>query len=361
MTEPERALPHLPPRGSPVRNLRTVPMAGSAPDRLAFTFTGRGGEYFGIWIVNVLLTLLTVGIYSAWAKVRRTQYFYRNTTLGEASFDYHGDPVAILKGRLIAFALLVVYNVAATFEPLLALAIFVVIAAVMPILLLRSLRFRAANTSWSGLRFRFDGDQRGAYRVFLLWPLLTGLSLYLLGPMWHQRLKAYQHNAARFGNELFSFDASVGAFYGVYLLAFGMVFLGIVLAGALVAAGGQRDPVVVALLPLVFIALFLAIQPILMAKLQNLVWNHTCIGPHRFESNVKAGKMAWIVLTNFLGIVLTLGLFRPFAEIRLARYRLESMTLLADGPIDDFVAAQQSAVSATGEGAADLFDIDIAL
>ncbi len=31
-------------------------------------FSGRGSEFFGIWIVNVLLSILTLGIYSAWAK-----------------------------------------------------------------------------------------------------------------------------------------------------------------------------------------------------------------------------------------------------------------------------------------------------
>ncbi|MEX1058239.1 MAG: DUF898 family protein, partial [Natronospirillum sp.] len=42
-------------------------------------FNGRGGEYFGIWIVNIALTVLTLGIYSAWAKVRNKRYFYGNT------------------------------------------------------------------------------------------------------------------------------------------------------------------------------------------------------------------------------------------------------------------------------------------
>ena len=48
-----------------------------APEQLRFT--GSGAEYFGIWIVNLLLTIITLGIYSAWAKVRRLQYFYRHT------------------------------------------------------------------------------------------------------------------------------------------------------------------------------------------------------------------------------------------------------------------------------------------
>src|SRR5262245_54813734 len=71
-----------------------------------FSFTGSGGEYFRIWIVNMLLSILTLGIYSAWAKVRRLRYFYGNTHLAGSAFEYHGRPIAILKGRLLAFGVL---------------------------------------------------------------------------------------------------------------------------------------------------------------------------------------------------------------------------------------------------------------
>src|SRR5690348_8005620 len=92
-----------------------------------FEFTGRGGEYFRIWIVNLALTIITLGIYSAWAKVRRLQYFYRNTTLYGSSFDYHGDPIAILKGRIIGVGLLVLYNVTFAFNVLLGFIVFVLL------------------------------------------------------------------------------------------------------------------------------------------------------------------------------------------------------------------------------------------
>jgi len=69
-------------------------------------FTGRAGEYFGIWIVNLLLSIVTLGIYSAWAKVRRKKYFYNNTLIDNVGFDYHASPIAILKGRIIAVVLL---------------------------------------------------------------------------------------------------------------------------------------------------------------------------------------------------------------------------------------------------------------
>src|SRR5450755_3739467 len=73
-------------------------------------FTGSGAEYFGIWIVNLLLTIVTIGIYSAWAKVRRLQYFYRHTELAGSSFDFHGNPIKILIGRIVALVMLFAYN-----------------------------------------------------------------------------------------------------------------------------------------------------------------------------------------------------------------------------------------------------------
>src|SRR5579862_4593174 len=79
-----------------------------APEQVRFT--GSGAEYFGIWIVNLLLTIVTLGIYSAWAKVRRLQYFYRHTELAGSSFDFHGNPVKILIGRVIALLMLLAYN-----------------------------------------------------------------------------------------------------------------------------------------------------------------------------------------------------------------------------------------------------------
>src|SRR4249920_1556785 len=81
----------------------------SGPTLEAFRFTGSGGEYFRIWIVNLLLSVVTLGIYSAWAKVRRMRYIYGNTHLAGDVFEYHGQPLQILKGRLIAFGIFLIY------------------------------------------------------------------------------------------------------------------------------------------------------------------------------------------------------------------------------------------------------------
>src|SRR3984885_9351867 len=223
-----------------------------APQPLSFT--GKGGEYFGIWIVNLLLTIVTLGIYSAWAKVRRLQYFYRHTQLAGSSFDFHGSPIKILIGRVIALVMLVCYNFSVRLQSSMTLVILLIVAVVMPWLLRNSFRFRLYNTSWRGTRFHFRGSVAGSYRVFLLNGFLTLITLYLLAPFMHQRLKAYQHDNSWFGNTRSSFHARAGQFYVIYLLllaaavAFGVVigFSGI--GGALAALsqvqkqGGHVDP-----------------------------------------------------------------------------------------------------------------------
>ncbi|MBF6986609.1 MULTISPECIES: YjgN family protein [Cupriavidus] len=342
----------------------------ASPQPLRLSFTGSGSEYFRIWIVNVLLTIVTFGIYSAWAKVRTLQYFYRNTRLDGASFDYHGKPSAILKGRAIVFGLALAFQLASNVSPFLALAMLVALLAVFPLLLVRSLRFRMANSSYRGLRFAFTGGDAEAYKVFVLWPLAAVFTLGLLGPLAHQRFKQYQHRNTRFGTAPFGFAAGAGEFYGVYLRAFGVVLAtavaGIVLSFVLgaVVAPGTKGLAAAAILGFAIAGFYLgllAVSPYLMARLQNVVWSHTTLAQHAFRCQVGAGRMIFIFVTNLIAIALTLGLYLPFARVRATRYRVESVTMLAAGPLDSFVAGEVQQVGALGDAAVDWYDIDIAL
>jgi len=351
-----------------------MPLATTSADTQRLSFSGQGAEYFRIWIVNLALTLLTLGIYSAWAKVRRLKYFYLNTTLADSSFDFHGDPLAILKGRLIAVALLLVYQFSSAASPRMALAAMALLALVFPWLIVRSLRFKLHNSSHRGLRFSFRGDTRQGYVTFLLYPLLALITLYLLAPLAHQRIKRFQHGSSWFGNTQFAFNASSGRFFALYLKLLGLVVLVIVLAATmsmllpleLVNTAGQTDEAgarmastILVTVVITYLLAFLLLGPWFSARLQNLVWDHTTLGPHRFVSDVQARRLLWIYLGNFLGVVLTLGLYKPFADIRLARYRLQHIALIPAGGLDDVMADPQQATSATGEEAADLFDFDI--
>jgi uncharacterized membrane protein YjgN (DUF898 family) len=353
-----------------------APVAGSGSP-LPLEFTGAGSEYARIWIVNLLLTILTLGIYSAWAKVRRLQYFYRHTELAGASFDYHGTPMAILKGRLIALGLFLAYSFSFAISDLLGFATLALLAAAIPWLLRGSFRFRMRNSSYRGLRFRFAGSMAGAYETFLWRPIVVMLTVNLATPWFHQRLKQYQHGNALFGTTPFAFHATVGQFYREYLvvgllmalalaLPFGLLFAAMAeLARTAQETGAQPDPQLMAGAMVTFVFGFLAatllITPIWQARMQNVVWNGTTLGAHRFASVASAWRLFGIHLTNALGIVLTLGLFMPWAAVRVARYRASTVTLQPSGSLEQFVAAQGQDVAAAGEETADLFDIDIAL
>jgi uncharacterized membrane protein YjgN (DUF898 family) len=335
----------------------------------SFEFTGSGWEYFKIWIVNLLLTIVTLGVYSAWAKVRRLQYFYRNTRLDGGSFDFHGTPQAILKGRAIAFGLLIGYNAAFEFDPMIGLGVGLVLMLVMPWLLMRSLRFKLYNSSYRGLRFGFAGSTGDSYRAFLLYPLLAMVTVYLLAPLAHQRIKQYQFDNSRFGNAAFSFGAPVKGFYILYLSSFAVMLGTVLLVFALTVmlgksqqdAGGIASVLMMAG-PLLFLAVLVAmlvVSSLFSAYMQNLVWGNTSLGPHRIFSHVSARRLLWVRVSNFIGIVLTLGLFTPFAAVRMARLQIESMGLAISGDLSGFVADQQQHASATGEEAAEMFDVDI--
>lgn len=337
-----------------------------------FEFTGSGREYFKIWIVNLLLTIVTLGIYSAWAKVRRNQYFYRNTYLAGASFDYHASPVTILKGRIVALILFTAYSQSIRISSTLYFVMLGVVMLVLPFLIQRSLRFKLHNSSYRGLRFKFAGNVTGAYKVFLLWPILTLFTLYMLVPFTHQRMKKYQHNYSLFGQTPFSFHAPIADFYLIYVIAFICVMgLGILAGVGVAVAGlggvmshGVDQKKIIAIVVAIYAVLIIAglfIAPYFNSRIQNLIWNKTQLGDYHFNSNLHAKKLLFIYMTNALGIVLTLGLYQPFASVRLLKYRLEHLSLEVDGDLQTFVASQDSDMDATGEGAADIFDIDISL
>ena len=111
--------------------LTTAPQSNT--QLLPFQFTGSGGEYFKIWIVNILLSIVTLGIYSAWATVRTKRYFYGNTIFDKASFEYHATPIQILKGRIIALVLVILYVGLSQLSPWLAVGTLGVILLLTPL------------------------------------------------------------------------------------------------------------------------------------------------------------------------------------------------------------------------------------
>ena len=382
---------------------------GSAEIRdhlLDVRFTGSGSEYFRIWIVNLLLMLVTLSLYYPWAKVRRLRYFMGNTLVDGQPLDFHGKPLKMLRGYLLVGLLLVFYSVAGKFSPLAGLAAFLIVAAIWPALLKSSLQFRMANTSWRGLRFRFKGTVGGAYAAMLplfvpgllilaalvgvpdqqhppLWyagfvGLVTLATLLVLPWLWF-KLKKYQHDHYALGQLQTELRTGTWSFYLVFLKTVA-VFLGVlvVIFGVLFALGaaglasllpgrsgaGMAAAIMAALLAgaIGLLAVQIVPRPYFTSRMQNLLWSRTGNKMMRFKSKLKFAPLLRLTAKNWLLMVLTLGLYWPFAAVAVTRMRLQAVTVITRvDPADLLDDARAAEGEAAGDAAGDLFGVDVGL
>lgn len=333
-----------------------------------FEFSGDAKEYFRIWIVNLALSIVTLGVYSAWAKVRTQRYFYANTRLAGATFEYQAQPLAILKGRAVALVLFGGYALAGQFNVKLQLGLAALIAVLAPWLVVRGAAFRARYSAWRGINFRFVPDYGEAYIRFLAIYLLLPLTLGLIFPFIKAKQKAFLVEHHRYGGKPFIFSAKPGDFYPTYLAAFAAIFLWAIVvtmsASAFLfspgATGGPKPSAALMYgMPLLLYAGYFVIFAFLAAAIANLVYNSMQIADNHLRSTLKGSQLLWIYFSNTMAILGSVGMLIPWAMIRLARYRAECLTLLQAGDLDQFVASAQSDVDATGSEMDGLFDIDI--
>lgn len=320
---------------------------------LPVVFNGRGGEYFGIWIVNIALTVLTLGIYSAWAKVRNKRYFYGNTEIAGASFDYLATGGQILKGRLIAVAVFFVFSVISSAISPEVYGLFILgLLLATPWLINAGLRFNARYSAYRGVRFRFTGSYWGACKAFFLYPLLGVITLGIMMPHAMQYMARYVVTQHAYGTEPFKFDATVRQYQSVVL---GLV-IGIIAAIAFIAIGfSQASILMIAVGFLATYGLLLAFKPLLF----NVYWRGVNLQRNRFEATMPVGRFIWVFFSNSIMVALTLGLAFPWAQVRLARLNATSLTFLHAGNIGTIAASQAKEMSALGEELGEVYDVDV--
>jgi uncharacterized membrane protein YjgN (DUF898 family) len=362
----------------------------AAPHSARLVFDGTGSEYFRIWVVNMLLTVLTLGIYSAWAKVRKARWFAQHTALMGDRFDFHGDPVRILLGRVVAVVLLLLWTWSFQLAAWAGLAVLALMCAVGPLLFASAQRFRLVNTSWRGLRFGFDVPRTKVYAVcvplLLLWTAGTVLEalkvsagVYVVAalagfvgfPWAHARLKGLQHNHATFAGTKFEYKPSTARFYGLYLKATLLLLLAALCAGmfaALVAgvvrSGNQAVSQTTGIVAAVFTGLFvwMCAWPYFAARLQQIVWERTWWAQLRFRGHMRGAKLWRLVMIQGALVLLTAGLYWPFAAVAIARYRINGVAVESYlEPLGELhthsVRAEEQ--RAAGDGAADFFGLDL--
>ena len=335
-----------------------------------FVFKGNAKEWFGIWIVNLLLSIVTIGIYSAWAKVRTRKYFYGNTFVDGRNFDYHATGGQILKGRLIVIAVIFAFQIILSLLPIIGLFLVFCLLLLFPWLITRALMFNARVSSFSNVRFDFVGTYGQAALVYLLYPILCAFTLYTTFPILDRTLKRFTINNLRFGTAEFRVDAPLIAFYKAAGLAF--LWLIVVFIAASLTIGYtmflslEDNPMAFASSVLSFYAVFfIGFIPagfIYQALIRNVVYNNTTLtGGHALRSNVNAVHLFWIVLSNLLVVITTLGLMLPWAQVRMAHYLADHTGIEFVGSLDNFIGTQPEETTALGDAYSDIEGIDVGL
>ena len=335
-----------------------------------FFFKGNAKEWFGIWIVNLLLSIVTIGIYSAWAKVRTQKYFYGNTFVDGRNFDYHATGGQILKGRLIVIAAIVAFQIISSLLPVVGLILALALLLLFPWLITRAMVFNARVSSFSNVRFDFVGTYGQAMLVYILYPILCTLTLYTTYPILDRTLKRFTINNLRFGTAEFKVDAPLVAFYKAAGLALLWVIV-VVVAGGLITGSvmflslGDNAIAMPGLVMSFYGVLFIGFIPagfIYRALTRNVIYNSTTLsGGHALRSNVSAIQLFWIALSNMLVVILTLGLMLPWAQVRMARYLADHTSVELVSSLDDFIGRGQEKATALGDAYSDIEGIDVGL
>ena len=135
-------------------------------------FTGSGGEYFRVWIVNVLLSIVTLGLYTPWARRRTAQYFYSHTQVAGSPLEFVAETRRMVFGFLAFAALYIAYQLAAeTGQQMAAGLLLFGFAALAPFLWASAMRFRLGATRWRGIRLAFTASWKEVY--IASWPVFA--------------------------------------------------------------------------------------------------------------------------------------------------------------------------------------------
>lgn len=380
-------------------------------------FHGTAKEYFGIWLSNVFLSIITLGVYSAWAKVRRLRYFYGNTRIHNATLQYHATGMQIFIGRLIVFVLLIVVSTFSAFDPRISLFTLAVLMFVaVPWLLNNAMRFRCRMISWNNIHFRWYGSYGGMFKAFVpmamlavvaqgvvehfavekngvktleFTPLLMAFYVcfllvlffsyyqvlrYIFGSLGWGRVRARLSGAA-----LRNYVGQVCKFFLVFtasmILGAVVIFVSLMVLEklAMVSPGrsGFSAVFIVAIIFIVvpFIALVGAVYANFSTMLGAALLDQMQAKRDGETPSLFAGFLVgyrwrhvmWIRFTNILMIVFSLGMLSAYCQIRLRHYLVTHIASRLEGDVSSMIDQEQAAISSASAEYSDIegFDFDL--
>lgn len=358
--------------------MESFEQTNTATNIISLHFAGKASEYFKIWIVNGLLTVLTLGIFSAWAKVRTNKYMYGNIYLNNEPFAYTAKPVNILKGRLLALGFFIVYSVSGQYSETLYIILTISLLPIIPWVIVNSLRFRGKYTLYRKIPFIFKGDYLDGFKYFILIYIWVPLTLGIIIPYIHYKQKEYIINNFFFGTLPIKYTGKASTFYISFIAAtiITLVSAGTVL-GIAAACGSsslfdiiKKNMVNIVSVDVSVIAIIFSIYGLLIISfiigsafykifiLNNVISSIYC-GQSQLKCSMDYIKYTFIFLTNIIAILFSLGLATPWARIRYNKYFYSSISIALEDNLDEIVSIDEKDVKSFAEELGGFLDLDI--
>jgi len=333
--------------------VRDAVVAAEPPRRVAFEFTGTAREYFGIWAVNLLLTVATLGIWGAWATVRRNRWFWGHTALDGHAFEYTAKGWQILVGRLVALAMFVAVLRIDIREGSTLLLMLPVIVLALPFLINRGTRFGARATRWRGIAFDFSAGYGATLGLVVLLPALEPLTLFLAVPFADRIRARYYAERVSFGGLAFRSDPRLPSLWLAFLLTavafcFGLALIGLAIGfmfayrDAYPPPPGEEAPAAIAIpLYIAFWAAGWLTMVVRRVTSGNVILSSLSLDDrHRFHSTVPTLGYLWMVISGGIATILSLGFLAPWAAVREWRYLWAHRGATFDGAIEGATMAR---------------------
>lgn len=332
-------------------------------DTLSCRFDGTTAEYFEIWVVNLLLTICSLGFFRPWAKARKHQYFFSKTSVGKHQLGYWASPKRSMIWAAVTPIVVLAIAVALLYQPVLLLAIVAIIALIYPLYRHHNLVQHAAATGYRGRRFAYVGSVKDSYLRLIVWPVLTVALAFLplghsLRSSWGYRFENHSYGKERFAAKL-PFSRLWGLVAEMTMTIVAAVSLVMTIAWAVLIAQGGESAVEYFINTLLTGHFRMAHGSVLLAFLivsvwPLAVWRATseqlfCAGVQleagvSFDTELSSSKLTGLYLVNFVAILLSLGFAIPWATVRVARYRASVTKLICYTDIEELVGDKAAGV-----------------
>lgn len=297
-------------------------------------FSGSGNKFFGIWAINILLTVITLGLYYPWAKTAIRKYMWSETSIEEDRFVYHGTGKELFRGFVIVYSFIAVLFIMVNFNPYFILVFYLMLFLLIPFAIFGAWRYRLSNTSWRGIYFTFDGNMTDFLKLFLKHGFFTIITFGIYVPWLRVAIMKYLFSHSKFGQYRFIFLGDGGELFGINVL------------------GGLFS----------IFTLYLYTPWFLANRFNFLIEN---IGIYhddkksRLISTLRGGDLFVVFLVNVLIVIFTLGLGIPWAIMRYYRVLIESIEIPSQVDLDILEQNYDDFDDATGEDLLDILDIGL--